>query len=82
LAAPGSSLVLRPEPSNPHDPHAVAVDLPDGTPLGYVPREYASRVDGSWSAIVLRERRASPRDPRDGLTMLLARETIELRIRP
>jgi hypothetical protein len=28
---------------------------------------------------VLRERRDSPRDPRTGLTMLLSRESIELR---
>jgi hypothetical protein len=80
-ASPGARLVLRPEPENPHDPHAVAVDLEDGTPLGYVPRELAPRVDGSWSAVVLRERRASPRDPREGVTMLLAPEPIELRVR-
>jgi hypothetical protein len=78
-AAPGRSLVLRPEPENPHDPHAVAVDLATGEPVGYVPREYAPAVDASWSAVVLRERRDSPRDPRTGLTMLLARESIELR---
>jgi hypothetical protein len=38
-------------------------------------------VDGSWHAIVLRERRRSPRDPRDGVTMLLAPVEIELRAR-
>ena len=33
-----------------------------------------------WSAVVLREQRPSPRDPRSGLTMLLARTAaIELR---
>jgi hypothetical protein len=80
LAAPGSALVLRPEPSNPHDPSAVAVDLADGTPLGYVPRERTHAVAG-WSALVLRERRRSPRDGRDGLTMLCAREPVELRVR-
>ena len=77
LAAPGSALTLRPEPTNPHDPSAVAIDLVDGTPLGYVPREYTVRVAG-WSALVLRERRRSPRDPRDGLTMLLSVEPVEL----
>jgi hypothetical protein len=53
-----------------------------------VPREVAASLaaalDGGepWSAVVLRERRASPRDPRSGVTMLLARaETIELRER-
>ncbi len=80
LAAPGSPLVLRTEPDNPHDPSAVAVDLSDGTPLGYVPREYTLDVMG-WSALVLRERRRSPREGRDGLTMLLSREPVELRVR-
>ena len=80
LAAPGSALTLRPEPDNPHDPSAVAVDLSDGTPLGYVPREYTVGVVG-WSAVVLREQRRSPRDPRTGVTMLLSREPAELRVR-
>ena len=80
LAAPGSRLTLRPEPDNPHDPSAVAVDLSDGTPLGYVPREYTVDVVG-WSALALREQRRSPRDPRTGVTMLLSREPVELRIR-
>jgi hypothetical protein len=80
LAAPGCTLLLRPEPSNPHDPDAVAVDLRDGTPVGYVPRDYAPRVDATWHALVLRERRRTPRDPRDGLTMLLAPEPVELRV--
>jgi hypothetical protein len=80
LAAPGRALLLRPEPSNEHDPNAIAVDLADGTPLGYVPREFAPRVDASWSALVLRERRRTPRDPRDGLTMLVAPSPLELRV--
>ena len=80
LAAPGSALTLRPEPDNPHDPSAIAVDLGDGTPAGYVPREYTHDVRG-WSALVLRERRRSPRAPRDGLTMLLSREAVELHVR-
>jgi hypothetical protein len=80
LAAPGRALTLRPEPDNPHDPSAIAVDLEDGTPLGYVPREYTADVAG-WSALVLRERRPSPRAPREGLTMLLSREPAELRVR-
>jgi hypothetical protein len=53
-----------------------------------VPREVAPRIaadldDGRpWTAVVLRERRASPRDPRTGLTMLLApARAIELRVR-
>ena len=72
-AAPGQPLVLRPEPDNPHDSDAVAVLLASGEPLGYVPREIAPRVGAGWSAVVLREQRASPRDPRKGVTMLLAR---------
>ena len=71
-AAPGRSLTLRPEPDNPHDPNAVAVLLETGEPVGYVPREIAPGVVG-WTGVVLRERRATPRDPRTGLTMLLAR---------
>ena len=75
-----ASVTLRPEPDNPHDPSAIAVDLEDGTPLGYVPREYTADVTG-WSALVLRERRPSPRAPREGLTMLLSREPAELHVR-
>jgi len=77
-AEPGSPLVLRRDPGNPHDPNAIAVESPDGDQLGWVPRELAAeiapRLDAGeqWSAIVLREQRASPRDPRTGITMLLA----------
>jgi len=52
-----------------------------------VPREIAAelapQIDAGkpWSAVVLREQRASPRDPRNGITMLLAPdEGIELRV--
>jgi hypothetical protein len=86
-ASPGRSLVLRRDPGNEHDPNAIAVQLADGEPVGWVPRELAAELasaidDGvMWSAIALRERRASPRDPRAGLTMLLARgDSIELRV--
>ena len=85
--APGSPLALRRDAGNEHDPNAIAVDLPgDGGQLGWVPREVAASMAESldagepWSAVVLRERRASPRDPRTGVTMLLAHaESIELR---
>ena len=87
-AAPGRPLVLRRDPENPHDPNAIAVLTAAGEQLGFVPRELALELAAAldagerWSAIVLRERRASPRDPRTGLTMLLARDgAIELRIR-
>jgi hypothetical protein len=77
-AEPGHRLVLRRDPDNEHDPHAIAVHTDDGRPLGWVPRELAAQLAGEldsgrkWSAVVLREQRPSPRDPRSGLTMLLA----------
>jgi hypothetical protein len=76
--APGKPLELRRDPGNEHDPNAIAVHSGDGDQVGWVPRELAAelapRLDGGepWSAIVLREQRRSPRDPRHGLTMLLA----------
>lgn len=86
-AAPGSPLRLRRDPANPHDPNAIAVETADGSDqLGWVPREVAAElapeIDAGrpWSAVVLREQRRSPRDPRHGLTMLLAASpAIELR---
>ena len=90
-AAPGRPLALRRDPDNPHDPNAIAVETA-GAPaeqMGWVPRsvaaELAPDIDAGerWTAVVLREQRASPRDPRSGLTMLLARGgDIELRVRP
>jgi hypothetical protein len=84
-AAPGSPLELRRDPDNAHDPNAIMV-LAAGEQVGWVPRELAAelapRLDAGepWAAVVLRERRDSPRDPRTGLTMLLARgDAIELR---
>ena len=87
-ADPGRPLTLRRDPANEHDPHAIAVDLTGGEQLGWVPREVAAElapeVDAgtAWSALALRESRSSPRDPRKGLTMLLARsQAIELDVR-
>lgn len=87
-ASPGRPLVLRRDAGNEHDPNAVAVDVAGGAQLGFVPRELAAEIAGEldagrpWSAVVLREQRASPRDPRTGVTMLLAPgEAIELRVR-
>jgi hypothetical protein len=64
------------------------VDLPSGEQLGFVPRELAlelaPELDAGrpWSAVVLREQRASPRDPRVGVTMLMAPgDSIALRVR-
>jgi hypothetical protein len=83
-ARPGAPLELRRDPDNPHDPNAIAVHGA-GDQLGWVPREVAAElapeIDAGrpWSAVVLREQRRSPRDPRHGLTMLLAAaERVEL----
>jgi len=85
--APGRSLTLRRDPGNEHDPNAIAVLAPGGDMLGFVPRAVAEELapaldDGArWAAVVLREQRASPRDPRTGLTMLLAEgDAIELQV--
>jgi hypothetical protein len=84
--APGRALELRREPGNPHDANAIAVHA-DGAHVGFVPRELAAELAPEldagrpWSAVVLREQRASPRDPRSGVTMLLAPAgSIELRV--
>jgi hypothetical protein len=86
-AGPGSPLELRRDPDNPYDANAIAV-LAGGEQVGWVPRELAEEIAPAldrgepYSAIVLREQRASPRDPRTGLTMLLAAApSIELRVR-
>jgi len=85
---PGRPLALRRDPHNPHDPNAIAVEA-GGAQVGWVPRELAvelaPELDAGrpWTALVLREQRRSPRDPRTGLTMLLApAATLELRVRP
>jgi len=84
-AGPGAPLELRRDPGNEHDPNAIEV-LAGGVVIGFVPRDLAGalamEIDAGkpWSAVVLRERRASPRDPRTGVTMLLAPDVdIELR---
>jgi HIRAN domain len=81
---PGDPLELRRDPANEHDPNAIQV-LAGDAQLGWVPRELAEelapRLDGGeqWVALVLREQRRSAREPRDGLTMLLAAtDSIEL----
>ncbi len=84
--APGRMLELRRDPGNEHDPNAIAVHAAGGARVGWVPKEVAvtvaAEIDAGrpWTAAVLRERRRSPRDPRTGLTMLLARaEAITMR---
>jgi HIRAN domain len=79
-AAPGARLELQRDPGNPHDDNAIAV-LAGGAQVGWVPREVAAEVAPDldagrpWTAVVLRELRPSPRDPRKGITMLMAPET-------
>jgi hypothetical protein len=87
-AEPGRPLTLRRDAGNPHDANAVAVDLETGEQLGWVPRELAAELapaldaGAAWSARVLREQRRSPRDPRTGVTMLLAAApALSLRVR-
>ena len=54
------------------------VETADGEQVGWVPREVAAELapeldaGRALSAVVLREQRPSPREPRSGLTMLLA----------
>jgi hypothetical protein len=85
-AAPARPLELRRDPGNPHDLNAIAVHLVGGEQVGWVPREVAAELAPEldagrpWSAVVLREQRQSPRDPRQGMTMLLASAAdVELR---
>jgi hypothetical protein len=87
-AAPGRPLRLRRDPANEHDANAIGVELETREQIGYVPRDVAAELapeldaGTTWSALALRESRASPRDPRKGLTMLLARAAeIELDVR-
>lgn len=87
-AAPGSPLQLVRDPANEHDANAIKVLVAGGEQAGWVPRELAAELaplldaGEAWSAVVLRERRLSPRDPRTGLTMLLGRGPIELVSQP
>jgi len=79
-AAPGRRLTLRRDPANEHDANAIMVLAGDAL-VGFVPSELAAELAPEmdagrpWSAVALREQRPSPRDPRSGLTMLLAPAT-------
>ena len=88
-AAPGAALELRRDQGNPHDPNAIAVHAEGGEQLGWVPRDVAAELapeldaGSPYASVVLREQRRSPRDPRHGLTMLVAAApAIELRELP
>lgn len=76
-AEPGDPLELRRDPANEHDANAIEVRA-GGETIGFVPRELAAelapQLDAGrpWAAAILREQRPSPRDPRSGLTILIA----------
>lgn len=85
--APGRTLELRRDVANEHDADAIAVHAPGAEQIGWVPRELAATIapeldaGATWTAVALREARPSPREPRSGLTMLLApAERIALRV--
>ena len=76
--APGRTLELRRDVANEHDANAIAVHAAGAEQIGWIPRALATTIapeldaGTTWTAIVLREARRSPRDPRLGLTVLLA----------
>lgn len=78
--APGSVVVLAPDPNNPVDPHAVTIwDARGELQVGFVPAELAADIAGRIAAgellggVILREYRTDPPDDRRvGLVMLIA----------
>jgi hypothetical protein len=76
----GAQVVLRPEPTNPHDPNAVGVWDSSGTmQVGYVPAAVSAEVATQFRSgsplgglIISEFRRGSQAGPRVGLHMLLA----------
>lgn len=56
----GDQVVLRPDPENPYDPHAVAIERLDGELLGYLPRALAERAGQLRYRGVVSERLAGP----------------------
>jgi hypothetical protein len=76
----GSAVILRPEPTNPHDPNAVGVwDSSETLQVGYVPAALSGRVAGEFrkgnpqSGLIIAEfRRDSDTGLRVGLHMLVA----------
>lgn len=76
--SPGKPLVLRPEPSNPHDANAVGVwDHAGRTQVGFIPREQAEQVADAFrrreplGALVLQELRESRDGNRVSLVLLV-----------
>ena len=76
----GSPVVLRPEPTNPHDPNAVSVwDSSETSQVGYVPAALSARVAAEFrngnpqgGLIISEFRRDSDAGLRVGLHMLVA----------
>lgn len=60
LCAPGDPVYLRPEPTNPVDPRAIAVFNTNGMQMGYIAADRASRVGAlisegrEWQAVFQR----------------------------
>ena len=50
---PGSTLVLKREPSNPYDPFAVAVFASNGQQIGYLPKDCARQASMNMANGVL-----------------------------
>ena len=77
-AAPGRPLVLRRDAANEHDANAIAVDRRTARSSAGCRASWRPSSRRSWTParrgprVALREQRASPRDPRTGVTMLLA----------
>ena len=76
--SPGRQVILRPEPTNPHDQYAVGVwDASGSIQLGYVPREHSEHVAVDIASGIplegrtLREFRRTPSGPRLGIHILI-----------
>src|SRR4051794_33343694 len=76
--APGSAVILRPEPTNPHDPNAVGVWDSSGTvQVGFIPARVSPKVaadirgGNELGGVIMREFRAAEHGPRVGLHLLI-----------
>jgi len=77
---PGAQLILRPEPTNAHDPNAISVwDSSETVHVGYVPAALSPQIAAQFRSgnplgglIISEYRRDSEDGPRVGLHMLLA----------
>jgi HIRAN domain len=60
---PGEELVLRREPSNPYDSHAIEVLTQTGVKLGYIPQTCNTRVLAQLGRVSVRIKRVNPAAP-------------------